>query len=345
MRGGKIPKPIVAIDPQGIEKIYESTLAFMDACSPLEGSEIEPDGQHPMGWSKNSKTTIQRCCRDIEASYGGWRFRYLDRNDDYHRVIREEKRAERMGFEVPKTAKDALEAHRQRQQDDMALMSGDLNIDQIKAILRRKYGEITVFLSKIRNGEWTPPKGWSAKEEFAYLKDCAEVYGIEWSNIADTRTEADKVADAVRELVAYGPISLLERTDEELDAMEKSIDQAVKGCVRYIYDAAKTMDQCPDHVKARFNPDGSWKRGHGFSSEDEGDADLKLATEMAEFEAESMYLDVPDESPAGDIAEDESPDGDESQSGDMESENGGDSGEAGLDGASGGAPCRPAPES
>jgi len=85
-------------------------------------------------------------------------------------------------------------------------------------------------------------------------------------------------------------------------------------------------------VKTRFHPDGSWKKGQAFGEDDQGDADEIIARELAEFEQGSVYLDVEEEF-------------DESQDEPVVTDNGDDSGGAGVDGTPGGASRPPAPES
>lgn len=343
---GRKPKPIIAIDVLGMEHFFETASAFMEEHSPYPDANVEPSPDMPNGWSAYSKQSIQRCCRNKEASYGGWRFRYAPKTDIRVRDVVEEEFAKRTKRAVPQSAKARLEAERQRQEDDVALMTGGLDQDQIKAIIRRKYGEIIGLLSKLRAGEWTPPKGWSAKEEVGHLREVAEVYGIDWANIADTRTEADKVLHAMSVIDKEGPQAAMELLDEELEAVEKAMLDAIQGCKMYVLEYRRENDQCPDHVKERFNSDGTWKDGVKFTEEDAIDADEALAKELAEFERESVYLDVEDEvtEKEGLLSEADNESG-LSQEDDQTTDNGDDSGGAGVDEASGGASRPPAPES
>jgi gas vesicle protein len=325
----------------GVESVWPSAEKFMDANPPYADTGVRSTGTGN-GWSKYSKNSIQRVCRGMESAYGGWRFRYLAKDDPMARLIREEEIAERRNQAVPESVAAEMDAHRQRRTDDANLMSGDLTNDEVKAVLRRKYNEIVVFLSRIRNGEWMPPKGWSAKEEVSFLREVAEVHGIDWSSIADTRTDADKMRDSIDKIVREGVSAAMELTDDELEVLERSMADAVEGCKAYIRQKTKDDDTCPDHVKERFHPDGSWKKGESFSEDDQGDADEMLARELAEFEQGSVYLDVEDELVGEALGEEAF---DESQDEPDDTDNGGDSGGAGVDGTPGGASRPPAPES
>ncbi len=68
------------------------------------------------------------------------------------------------------------------------------------------------------------PDGCSINTMLSAAKEMAKAHGIDWSDIADRRSDTEKAADLIDRLARLGPQELLCEFDEELDALEAAMD-------------------------------------------------------------------------------------------------------------------------
>jgi hypothetical protein len=322
---GRKPIPIKAVDASGAEFFYDSVEEFMQSHGPDPVSNIER-------WGPHSKNALRKAARGEEASYGGWRLSYLIEGGKgkYETIPGTIKTRDEDRYEKPESERREIDAYRQREEDYALMMTG-ANGDtvRLKSILRRQYLEIGVKIAKRRNGEWEPPKGWKASEDLEFLERIAEVNGIDWKHIADTRTDAEMFTDGINKLVAEGATAAMELVDEELEAIHKQMLAALDGVRKELLSIAREEDAATDTVRRMFESDGTPKAGVTLREEFEGElSEDALIPDYEEYDEGSQCA-----TETGDDVDDREPSGDESCSDDA----------AGVDGLPGGADRPPAP--
>ena len=216
---GRKPIPIKAVDTTGKEYFYDSVDEFMQNHEPEPSSEIK-------AWGQNSKNALRKVARGDKKfnSYGGWRLSYLIEGGKgkYTTVPGTITTRDRDKFERPESEVREIEAIRQQELDYAEMMTGGAgDPEKLKPILRRQFLDVGVKIAKRRNGEWEPPKGWKPSEDLEFLERIAEVNGIDWRHIADTRTDAEMFTDGINRLVAEGVTAAMELVDEELEVIHE----------------------------------------------------------------------------------------------------------------------------
>lgn len=315
----RAPIPIVALDNRGVQHHFGSVREFMEAKQPLPSSQISE-------WGKSSRVEIHRILRGDGggSSYGGWRFRYAgspeesfeDRSVKYQPADAEEAIRREEALQDLKSRTKLVETATE------ALDKGVHDVDSVKQVLRKQYLRIIEISADVRESLRDAPKGWKAKDDIEVLEKTAEAWGIDWRHIVDTRTDADKVADSIREILQRGPQEIYARTDDELDAMERAFEDARLGCLDALRRLREEEDLVTEAIKSRYTPDGK-KKGEFSASWDGDDA----------IDHDDDAIDHGDERD------------DESQSAPEVVDDEDDPGEAGVDGPSGGADRPPAPGS
>jgi len=116
--------------------------------------------------------------------------------------------------------------------------------------------ELVNQIALIRMGEWGEkgelPGGY--KQLIDGILAEVKLAGIDPKVLQDARSEGDKALDLLRQIRDL-PLSIWEALDEEIDAVEKSMDAADRLCVEEITDqvtADRPPPEDPDGPKARF---------------------------------------------------------------------------------------------
>lgn len=200
---GRKGEPFWAICPDGYRWVGTNVGRF---CGSVDG--LRDKSQNALS------NQVNRIFKGEQGSVHGWQF-----GKDVERFLKIDSE------DAKEEIRDLMVAEKENR--------GSRTIDEWRAHIRSRYIALNERQQKIDEGREDPPLRWSIKDSTAFLKDLAETLGIDWKHIADTRTDAEKAQDAVDRLLS-APESLFEIPSGTLEALERSMDDAVQRVEAYI---------------------------------------------------------------------------------------------------------------
>jgi hypothetical protein len=200
-----------AICPEGHRYIGTNVRRF---CARVEGLKEK---------SHNSTMNqVERIFRGEQRTVHGWQF-----------GVDVERFAQIQGENEKEELRDLIVAEREDRKS--------MTPDEVKSMIRRRFFVLNENQEKYETGKAIPPKGFDIKKATDFLKDLAEVSGIEWRHVSDTRSDSEKAQDAVERLLA-APESMFEIQTRDLEALERSMTDAVERTETYL---AEIMGKSP----------------------------------------------------------------------------------------------------
>lgn len=164
---------------------------------------------------------ISRCLHGKLGDHRGWKFRLKDPS----RIRRKQKMAaiEAKKSEAPPLVQVEPQPVRTPEEERIARRREEL---------RGYYERLTRLVGLYAEQPELRPARFDAEKDMRALKMACEAEGIEWKNLTDARTEAEKVSDAIDRLIRTQS-DLFALQDHEIEAIERGMNDAAEMARRY----------------------------------------------------------------------------------------------------------------
>ena len=214
---GTPPKPFLAIGPDGTHHKARGLSAFAE--------------KHGLSY-----TSVSKCLNGSSDQVKGWRFFPPPEDADlseYETVERTPKPKPESTEPPPGTPRTLPGLSNHAGYLLRAILDDDKRTPKQK-LLDMYDVAAKVTIGVMEGGE--PPEHWKLTQIRAFLKSYAEQHGIDPENIGDHSTTEDIAKQGALQLFRMGPLSILEMTDEVLDAMEHNMNRAEENAEQFVSD-------------------------------------------------------------------------------------------------------------